>query len=648
MATALTTVSGLASGIQTDDMIQKILDIAKQPITAMQNQQADLRARQAAYQDANTRLSAVRDAAGTLSQAGFFSTRIATSADTSAVLATAGAGATPGDYQISVEQVARAHQILSQSYGDLDTTRLGTGSFSVTSGGRTTTITVDNSDNTLAGLKDAINRANSNIRASIVQDGDNSYRLLIASKDTGTANSLTIDASLTGGTGPSFADLQAAQDAKVKMGSGANAITLTRSTNTVTDLIPGVTLNLLKQQPGTQVQVSVTQDTQTITDAVQKLVDQFNNAVDFMNTQFKFDSDTGKGGVLLGDETLRGLQDSLMSAFTGGVPGMTGTLADLGVTVGGDGKMAFDASTFQQKLTDDPVQVTNLFSLTYQSTNAAVSLASVGSKAIVDGSAYAVNITQAATQARVTSGTAQAGVLDANETLTVNGIAIDLTAGMTQAEVLTAINARSKDTNLKAYATGADGTGTGNFLTFLSTGYGSKVGVNVVSSLSSASGVTSGVGNVTATQTNAAGEGGAGTGSAGLNVAGSINGEAATGDGQILVGNAGNQKTDGLKIRITSTITGDLGSIRVFPGVAFSAKRTLDLATDLAVGPLWTEQTSLDQQIKDLDSNIVDKQAAIDRQEQALRTKFAAMENALSGYQSQSAYLTSQLASLNK
>ena len=127
----------------------------------------------------------------------------------------------------------------------MSATTIGTGSFSITAAGQATAITVDSSNNTLAGLRDAINRANTNVRASIVQDGDNSYRLMVSSKESGTANALTISSSLAGGTAPTFSNLQAAQDATVKLGTGSNAITVTRSSNLVGDLIPGVTLNLV-------------------------------------------------------------------------------------------------------------------------------------------------------------------------------------------------------------------------------------------------------------------------------------------------------------------------------------------------------------------------------------------------------------------
>src|SRR5439155_23589457 len=149
-----------------------------------------------------------------------FDSRTAASSNTSVLNAAAGIAAAPGDYVVTVGALARAHQVVSQGFGDVNTTGVGTGTFTITAAGQSTTIQVDSSNNTLGGLRDAINRANGNVSASIVQDGDNSYRLMISSKATGTANALTISSTLSGGTGPTFSDLQSAQDARVTLGSG--------------------------------------------------------------------------------------------------------------------------------------------------------------------------------------------------------------------------------------------------------------------------------------------------------------------------------------------------------------------------------------------------------------------------------------------
>src|SRR5205807_804210 len=139
------------------------------------------------------------------------------------------------------------------------------------------------------------------------------------------------------------------------------------------------------------------------------------------------------------------------------------SLADVGVTMGDDGKLAFDSAKFQSKLASDPESVRRVFALTVKATHTGVDLVTAGAKTVVDGTAYAVNITQAASQARVTAGAAQTAALSSGETLTLNGVSVALTAGMSQAQVIQAINARTADTGVIASGTAADGTGTGSF-----------------------------------------------------------------------------------------------------------------------------------------------------------------------------------------
>jgi flagellar hook-associated protein 2 len=645
----LVSVSGLVSGLKSDDIINKILEFERRPIEQFQANQDKLRGQLAAYQEANTRLLAVKEAAGDLAASSFFSNRTVTTGDADRVTATAEIGATPGDYVISIEALARAHQKLSQSYADVNSTTVGTGSFTITAAGETTAITVDSSNNTLSGLRDAINRANTNVRASIVQDGDSSYRLMVSSKETGTANALTVSSSLAGGTALTFTNLQAAQDATVKLGTGADAITVTRSTNLIGDLIPGVTLNLLTASPGTEVSVTVSQDKQKLEDGVQKLVDQYNAALDYLNAQFKFDSDTQKGGVLLGDAALRNIQNDLADVFTSVVEGVDDvSLANIGITTGADGKLSLDTATLKEKLDTDPDSVAQVFALTAKSTNAGVRFISAGSKTVLNGTAYAVNITQAASQARVTAGVAQTSNLLSDETLTINGVEVALTAGMTQSQVIATLNARSSATHVVASATGADGTGTGGYLTLRSTAYGGSASVSVISSLSNAGGGndTSGAGNVTATEDSPGGEGGSGSGAAGTDVAGTINGEAATGAGQFLTGNAGNATTDRLKLRITASTTGALGTITLSNGIANKAERALDSITSVVDGAIHDEEESLDQRIQDLQDLIVAREERMQDREAQLRLKFQQLESAMQQFQTQSASLSSQLASL--
>lgn len=637
-------ISGLVSGMKTDEVLAKILDVERRPIQRYAEQQQRLRARITAYQEANTRLAAIKQAAATLASASFYESRSVASSDAERVTATAETGATQGEYLLTIEKLARAHQKLSQSYADVDTTVVGTGDLTITAGGKTTTITVDSSNNTLTGLRDAINNANGAVRASIVQDSDSSYRLMIASRETGTANAMTINSTLAGGVTPAFADLQAAVDAQIKLGSGADAITVTRGSNTVRDLIPGVTLTLAREDVAQSVTVSVASDTTAVKGAITKFVEQYNAAIDYFNDQFEFDPESAEGGVLSGDIALRQIQSDLYQVVTGSVAGVdAGALADIGLTMGAEGKLTVDAAILDDKLAEDPDAVARTLALTSESTHTGVHLLSVGADTLVDGTAFEVEIFQAARQSRVTAGTISAAALGADETLTINDVEIALTNGMTRAQVIAAINGRSSETGVRVSATAASGSGAGDYLTFKSVGYGSSTEVSVVSSRSSGGGDSTGVGNVTATDAGPGGEGAAGSGESGLDVVGTINGESASGSGQVLTGEDDNPTTAGLKLRISAGTTGVLGTIRVFDGVAHAAEESLDAITNLADGRIKSEEDGIQDRIDDLDTIIAGREEAILRREAQIRRQFNAMEEAMAKFQNQSSFLTSQL-----
>lgn len=644
-----TSVSGLVSGINVDSIIQKLSDLEARTTQKYADQQSNLIAHQKAFQDANTRLTAFKDAATKLSSSVYFNARTAT-VDNANATVTAKSSAVPGQYAFTVNTLAQSHQLASQSYTDLTATRLGTGTFSIAAGSQTTTITLDSSNNTLGGMRDAINAAGTNVRASIIQDGTSSYRLMLSSKETGLANAMTITSTLSGGTSPTLATLQVAQDAQVTLGSGAGAIVAKRASNTFQDVIPGVTVNIASVVEGSRLNITVSQDTSSIEAGAQAFVDQYNNLQDYIAEQSKFNANTNSGGVLLGDFTLRRIQSDVQNVISSAVSGVSGgfnSLADVGISLGGSGKLTLDSTTFQTKLAANPDALTRLFALTGSSTNAGVQFLGATTYTDTSGSAYAVNITQVALQARVTAGAVQSAALAADETLTINGSAVNLTAGMSRSEVMDTINTRTSQTGVMARLTDADGTGTGNYLTLTSVAYGESAKVSVVSTSSLAAGDTSGFGNVTATESSAGGELGTGTGNAGLSVAGTINGEAATGSGQILTGNRNNAHTDGLRLKITAGAVGSLGTVKAFSGMAHMTQRVLARLTDVVSGPIKTENESLQNRIDDLQKVIDRLNEQVKTNADKLRTKFNNMESIMGQLNSQSAFLTAQFNSNN-
>ncbi len=642
-------IGGLASGLNTQDIIAKLVELERTPITRLQNRKTRLSAQLTAWQDANTRILALKDKLSTLSLGITFDAKTFESSDESLLKGTVTAGADAGIYYVKVNRVARAHQIRTDGDGFADThsTRIGTGTISISTGtDDPIVITLDDSNNTLAGLRDAINRSGAGVKAAIVNDGttDTPYHLVLTSNTSGVSGQISIE---TTGTVPTFNTVvQAAQNAEVTMGEGDGAITIQSSTNKVTGLIPGVTLDVQSADTSKTVTVTIGQDTENVKKAIKEFVDQYNNLIDFVDKQFKYDSATKSSGALFSDSGLRSIQSELNTKLFGSVSGLSQDirlLSQIGITTSvGSSKLTINDDELDKALSDNLQQVKGLFATTGQSTSPFVSFVGCTDKTKATGAPYAVEITAVATQARLTAGIAQDGVLLADEQLTINGETIQLTANMTQDEVVAKINEFSSKTGVIASRTGIDGQGIGNYLTLRSSAYGSKQSISVVSTVSNSGPGTSGIGTTTATLKNPAGEAGTGTGAAGTDVAGTINGEPATGIGQTLVGDKDNPTTEGLRLRISAQTPGSYGAVSVIKGLATTVAEYLDFITWPGKGTVKTSQDALKTMMDDIDDNIATLEARIEVKRERLIIQFARMESALSQLQSQSARIASQ------
>jgi flagellar hook-associated protein 2 len=641
------TISGLVSGLDTAGILAQLKEAASAPITRLQNQQAAAKAKLSAWQDINTRLLAFKTEASSLAFFSNFADKTASSSNEDMVTVSASSSASAGDYSFTVDSLAKTHKINSQGYA-LDTDLVGTGTVDIAIGdGSAVSITVEEGT-TLAGLRDKINRADAGVAAFIVNTGagDTPYQLVITSKSSGTAGAIDITSTLTGGVTPTFTDLQAAADATISLGNG---LTVTRSSNTINDIFPGLTLNLHSADVNETVTVSVSHDTAGVKEKIVSLVDKYNDLVGYLQEQWKYDSDTEETGTLFGEYTLFEIQANLASRFSSSVAGLSSdlsVLSQIGIRMGTDGKLALTESDLEEALVDNPDGVMKLFSRYGTASNSNVGFISGTSDTQPSGPAgYAIAVTQAATHTRLTAGIAQSDILAEDETLTINDIEIQLTAGMTQAQVITAINSKSSQTKVTAAATDINGAGSGQYLTLATTGYGSHVHIETVSSRSNAATISTGFGNTTITEANAAGEAGTGTGAAGLDIAGTINGEAAEGSGQMLKSTAGDSK--GLWVKVNAVAPGDYGTLVFTRGVAAALDEQLSFLTDDDNGAIHIEEDSLQAKIDDLDASIKRMQATVDREQARLEAQFVALETSLSTLKSQGTYLESQLAALS-
>jgi flagellar hook-associated protein 2 len=371
---------GIGSGLDVNGLVSQLMAVENQPLTLLKQQQSSYNAQISAIGQIQSAASNFQTAAQGLVNATTVPAYQATPSDTSVLTATATGSAATGNYAIGVTQLAMSQKLVatgvastSSAIGSGASTTLtidfGTISGGSNNGGTYTgasftanaaktpiSITIDSSNNTLAGIRDAINAKHAGVNATVVNDGSGTpYRLVLTSTDSGAANSLRVaasgDAAIQNllaydpaGT-QNLSQLQGAQNALLSV----DGIAITSASNTVTDAVSGVTLNLLKSTASsvpTTVQLSVQQDGSSLTAAINALVTAYNNA----NSTIALA--TAKGALLQGDSTTLTIQRQLRSALsdTLSTSGIYKSLADINVTLQKDGTLAVDSAKLQSKL----------------------------------------------------------------------------------------------------------------------------------------------------------------------------------------------------------------------------------------------------------------------------------------------------------
>lgn len=356
---------GLASGLDTKALIDGLVGAETTSfITPLTKRKILYQAQQGLLTTVGSTLASLKSSAQALSLSIDFNKRTAASSDTAVLAAAADSSAQSGVYNVVVSSLAKAKSLQSSTSYTSTTAAVGTGTLSINVGSTATSITIDATNNTLAGLKDAINNSGAAVTASIVNVGTSAtpqYSLVVQGKNTGTANDVTIASSLTSGSDP-FAGggtvVQAASDAQFSV----NGLSLTRSSNTVSDAIPGVTLSLLKDG-GASSSVTVAGDTSAIKNNIKKFVDAYNAVAKIANDQFSLDPTTGRQGPLAGESVLRGVASRLRSSLAVAGANDTGprTLSDLGISFQRNGSLSLDDAKLSAALTSNPTAVSKLF-----------------------------------------------------------------------------------------------------------------------------------------------------------------------------------------------------------------------------------------------------------------------------------------------
>ncbi len=511
-----------------------------------------------------------------------------------------------------------------------------------TGAGNEADIAVNLNTDSLTTIANAINKAGiGGVSAEVVTVPDSNgnldrvHQLRIVSSGT-TAPAFTD----TGGTLATLGVLQSgfthtvtpAQDAKFNL----DGLDLTRSTNTVNDAVPSASLTLLSgtaTAPATAT-LSVTQNTASTVQAVTSFVSAYNAVQDFITSENKFTPPTntaigatGSSPALFGDTRLTQIQQTLSSALTA-VSGKN-TLSSIGVTLNGTNDLAVDSNALTSALQADPNAVSGLFGLSGTSDTASIQFVSGSAKSAAStGTGYAVAITRPASQAAGTAGTASAlgAASTSPETLTFggvlfpSGVKLTVPTGSTVQQTAALINSTSSlSTNVYASVNAS------NHLVIASQSYGANTNFTV-SSDQAAGAANSGIGPSLSI-------------TAGADVAGTINGEAATGAGRTLTGNTGNAHTEGVQLLVTATAAspagGITGHVTVTHGVADGLDSALTQILDPTAGAVAGAENGLNSQISSAQAQITQIQTTVDNYKSYLTQLFSEMETRVSALQAQ-------------
>jgi flagellar hook-associated protein 2 len=378
---ATTTASTAATGgsvIDVNSLVSQLVATTRAPRDSLISAQTQRATTQiSAVGTLKGALSAFQTSLAALDTPSAFNAQTATSSSPSTLTASASSTAVAGTYTVSVTKLAQAQQLVSKPIVGDASAVVGTGTLKISLGAASFNVKLTSANDTVAGLAAAINSATGNpgVTATVITGTDGAH-LILSSTLTGAANSIQV-AETDGGTALSaltystgsttnYTQNTPAQDAVFSI-SGINH---TSASNTVSDALSGVTLNLLATTAagtgaGSSVNLTVASDTAAITTNVGAFVTAYNALVGSMSSLSSYDSTTHTAGPMLGDALLSGIKNEIRSSLSSMVKTGSATytsLASVGITTKSDGTLALNPATLQTALTSAPSAVSALFS----------------------------------------------------------------------------------------------------------------------------------------------------------------------------------------------------------------------------------------------------------------------------------------------
>lgn len=517
------------------------------------------------------------------------------------------------------------------------------------------TITLDAASQSLQGIRDAINKGDMGVTATIVSDGSaKPYHLVLTSNKTGEATTMKI--SVGGPNGeqgdPAIAALVGYDPAGVQnltQTAGAqstllnmNGIEIRSDSTSVTGAIEGVSLDISGLGNST---VTVSKNTAAISTAVGEFVKAYNDLNKTITGLTAYNADTKKGGVLQGDASVRSIQSQLrrqLGSVLEGTGGKLNSLSQVGISFQQDGSLKLDSTKLNKAISENAADIGNLFAAMGSTTDGLIKFDK--STATTKPGTYAVNVTDLATRGTLASSAMLSGstTIQPNTTwrVTLNQTdpitesktqEIKLTAG-TYSNADLAAMLRSAINGNATFAGAGDTVETsieGGILSLSSSKYGSMSNIAI-------EGVSG---------SPAASIFGSATPKKGSDVVGTIGGIAAKGNGQALTASE-NSGAAGIQVTITGGATGERGTVTFSQGFAYQLTNLA--ASFIGKDSLLTSKTDgLNASIKSIADQRSRFEARLEGIEKRYRTQFVALDTALASMQNTSTYLTQQLAALS-
>jgi len=532
---------------------------------------------------------------------------------------------------------------------------MGGASFSQDGAQASGTVTLEAGDQSLQGIRDAINKANIGVTATIVSDGGaNPYHLVLTSNKTGEKSSMKIGVDGADGQPPdpaiaallghdpggvqNLTQTSAAQDTLLNM----NGIDIRSSSTTVTEAVQGVSLDITGLGSTT---LNVTRDTASVSTAVNNFVKAYNDLNKTISSLAGYNAETKTAGVLQGDASVRSIQSQLRRQLGASVEGLGGkltTLSQVGITFQKDGNLVVDSTKLNKAVTENFAEIGGLFAAMGAATDGQIKFDK--SSAATKPGTYGVNITSMATQGTLTSAAALSGstTIASNTTWRVT---LNQTDPVTESKIQEIKLGAGTYTNAQL-ASMIRAAINGN-TTFA--GAGDTVETKVeddgrLSISSSKYGELSNIQIAAVSGTDPATLFGGAAPVKGKNVEGTIGGVAATGNGQTLTAAAGSP-AEGIQLSITGGLVGERGTVSFSKGFAFELTNLASSFTGKD-SLLNSKTDGLNVTLKSITTARERFESRLETTEKRYRAQFTALDTALMSMQSTSAYLTQQLAAL--